>query len=115
MICSSGLRKARARAKASSMSSPMSASMITFSGSAGTAEDWPKQRGDAIIAREPRTDARMAADLDMLRGMLAREMKTSWARVPQTETLAHRKRREEPSARYARSGQNFACGEILVR
>ncbi len=31
------------------------------------------------MAREAKTDARMAADLDMLRGMLAREMKTSWA------------------------------------
>jgi len=30
-ICSSGLRRARATAKASSMSSPMSVSMITFS------------------------------------------------------------------------------------
>src|SRR6266478_484273 len=65
--------------------------MITFSGAAGTAEDWPEQRGDAIMAREARTHARMAADLDMLRGMLAREMKTSWAGFSQSETLAHRK------------------------
>src|SRR6266581_5529009 len=47
--------------------------------------------GDAIMVREAKTDARMAADLDILRGMLAREMKTSWARVPQSEALAHRK------------------------
>jgi len=89
--------------------------MITFSGSAGTAGDWPEQRGDAIMAREAKTDARIAVDLDMLRGMLAREMKTSWAGFPQSEALAHRKNREGPFDSLRSLRAKFTCGEILVR
>jgi hypothetical protein len=39
--------------------------MITFSGTAGSVEDWLEQRGDAIMVREAKTLVRMAADLDM--------------------------------------------------
>jgi len=67
-ICSSGLRKASASAKASSTSSPMSVSMITFSGStllggAGVGEGWPQLMGKAMKMAQPRMQVRIAEDL----------------------------------------------------
>jgi len=69
-ICNSGLRRARATAKASSMSSPMSVSRITFSGrafseGAGVGEDWPEQTGEAIRVAQSRMQTRIAASLDI--------------------------------------------------
>src|SRR5205823_12622900 len=63
-ICNSGLRKASARAKASSMSSPMSVSRITFSGRAGGGEDWAEQSGTAGRIAQTRMEMRTAMNLD---------------------------------------------------
>jgi len=53
-----GLRRASATAKESSMSSPMSVSMITFSGmafsgTAGVGEDCTEQTGEAVRMHKP--------------------------------------------------------------
>src|SRR2546429_5670674 len=65
MICNSGLRRESAMAKASSMSSPISVSMITFSGRAGAGEDWPLLVGEAIRNAQTTMEMRTAVDLDI--------------------------------------------------
>ena len=48
-------------------SSPISVSMITFSGRAGTGEDWLEQRGDKAVVSKAKRHVKMAEDLDMQR------------------------------------------------
>src|SRR5882762_924646 len=77
-IWTSGLRRARATAKASSMSSPMSVSMMAFSGEAGVGVDWAEQTCEAVKNPETAMKFKNVVSLDMCERPRLTEYGAEW-------------------------------------
>jgi hypothetical protein len=124
--------KARAGAKALSTSSPMSVSMITFSGitlsaTAGAGKDWPRQLSEDTRVAQPKMQDRIAGDLcirDRLssdgyragcRGWSGKGMSLSRGQSMESRTtrvVGSRKKAKGPSNKRGRDSQAAKAPEL---